>query len=31
MVRDPWENILVMLDLSKGPLKVDAQGNVLQS
>ncbi len=28
-VKDPWGNELVMLDMSKGPLRVDATGQVL--
>jgi len=29
VVRDPWGNELVLLDMSKGPLKTDDQGNVI--
>ncbi len=29
VVRDPWGNELVMLDMSKGPLRTDADGNVI--
>ncbi len=29
VVKDPWDNVLVVLDASKGLLKVDAEGNVL--
>jgi predicted enzyme related to lactoylglutathione lyase len=29
VVTDPWGNGLVLLDMSKGPLKTDAEGNVL--
>ena len=29
VVQDPWGNQLVLLDMSKGPLVTDAQGNVL--
>ncbi len=28
VVKDPWDNILVILDASKGLLKVDAEGNM---
>ncbi len=28
VVRDPWDNVLVVLDTSKGLLKVDAEGDV---
>lgn len=28
-VKDPWGNELVMLDMSKGPLRVDSTGQVL--
>lgn len=31
VVRDPWENTLVILDMSKGPLKTDRAGNVLDT
>lgn len=31
VVRDPWGNVLTMLDASKGLLKVDSAGNVLSS
>jgi catechol 2,3-dioxygenase-like lactoylglutathione lyase family enzyme len=30
VVRDPWGNALVLLDLSKGLLRTDADGNVLE-
>ena len=29
VVQDPWGNELILLDMSKGPLVTDAQGNVL--
>jgi predicted enzyme related to lactoylglutathione lyase len=29
VVEDPWRNPLVLLDISKGLLKTDAQGNVI--
>lgn len=29
VVSDPWGNVLVLLDMSKGPLKTDSTGNVL--
>ena len=29
IVKDPWGNVLTMLDTSKGLLKVDSKGNVL--
>ncbi len=29
VVRDPWGNRLVLLDMSRGPLVTDAQGNVI--
>lgn len=29
VVRDPWGNRLVLLDISKGPLSTDADGNVI--
>ncbi len=29
VVRDPWGNSLVLLDMSKGPLRVDRNGNVV--
>lgn len=29
VVSDPWGNPLVLLDMSKGPLKTDAQKNVI--
>ena len=29
VVKDPWGNVLTMLDTSKGLLKVDSKGNVL--
>lgn len=31
VVEDPWKNRLVVLDMTKGPLKTDAQGNVVDS
>ncbi len=31
VVKDPWDNVLVILDTSKGLLKVDAEGNVLET
>jgi lactoylglutathione lyase len=31
VVKDPWDNVLVILDTSKGLLKVDEEGNVLSS
>ena len=31
MIEDPWQNRLVILDLSKGSLRTDAEGNVLES
>lgn len=31
VVRDPWDNVLVILDTSKGLLRVDAAGNVQES
>ncbi len=30
VVCDPWGNHLVLLDMSKGPLRTDPQGNVLE-
>ena len=30
-VSDPWGNTLVLLDMSKGPLKTDSDGNVIDS
>lgn len=30
VVADPWGNVLVLLDQSKGPLRVDADGNVIR-
>lgn len=30
VVRDPWDNELVILDLSAGPLQVDAEKNVAE-
>ncbi len=30
VVEDPWENVLVVLDTSKGLLKADTKGNVLE-
>ncbi len=30
VVADPWGNSLVLLDMSKGPLRTDSAGNVLQ-
>ncbi len=29
VVKDPWDNSLVLLDMSKGPLRTDAAGNVV--
>lgn len=29
VVEDPWGNPLVLLDMSKGPLQTDANGNVI--
>lgn len=29
-VKDPWGNELVLLDMSKGPLKVDQRGRVVE-
>ena len=29
VLEDPWGNPLVLLDISKGPLKTDADGNVI--
>ena len=29
VVRDPWDNVLVLLDMSKGKLVTDADGNVI--
>jgi predicted enzyme related to lactoylglutathione lyase len=29
VVGDPWGNALVLLDMSKGALKTDSEGNVL--
>lgn len=29
VVRDPWDNQLVLLDMSKGPLQTDAHGMVV--
>src|SRR5262245_610558 len=29
VVADPWGNVLVLLDMSKGPLRTDAEGNVI--
>ena len=29
VLEDPWGNPLVLLDMSKGPLKTDADGNVM--
>jgi catechol 2,3-dioxygenase-like lactoylglutathione lyase family enzyme len=31
VVRDPWGNALVLLDLSRGLLRTDADGNVLDA
>ncbi len=31
VVEDPWDNVLVILDTSKGLLKVDAEGNVMET
>ena len=30
VVRDPWGNVLTMLDMSKGALRTDADGNVIE-
>ena len=30
VVRDPWSNALVLLDMSRGPLVTDAEGRVIQ-
>ena len=30
VVADPWGNTLVLLDVSKGPLRTDAEGNVVE-
>jgi predicted enzyme related to lactoylglutathione lyase len=30
VVRDPFGNILVLLDMTKGPLRTDAAGNVVE-
>ncbi len=30
VVKDPWNNVLVILDASKGLLKVDTEGNVVK-
>ncbi len=30
VVSDPWGNRLVLLDMSKGPLKTDENGNVIE-
>jgi predicted enzyme related to lactoylglutathione lyase len=30
MIEDPWQNRLVILDASKGSLRTDAEGNVLE-
>ena len=29
VLRDPWANVLVILDMSKGALETDADGNVV--
>ena len=29
VVQDPWGNALVLLDMTKGPLRTDADGNVV--
>lgn len=29
VVQDPWGNTLVLLDMSKGALQTDAEGNVI--
>ena len=29
VLEDPWGNPLVLLDMTKGPLKTDADGNVI--
>ena len=29
VIADPWGNRLVLLDMSRGPLKTDAEGNVV--
>ena len=29
VIEDPWQNRLVILDASKGPLRTDAEGNVI--
>jgi predicted enzyme related to lactoylglutathione lyase len=29
VLEDPWGNPLVLLDMSKGPLKTDSDGNVI--
>jgi predicted enzyme related to lactoylglutathione lyase len=31
MIEDPWQNRLVILDSSKGSLRTDAEGNVIES
>ena len=30
VVSDPWGNVLVLLDMSKGPLRRDREGNVVE-
>ena len=30
LLRDPWGNPLVILDMSKGPLRTDSHGNVIE-
>lgn len=29
-LRDPWGNVLLILDMSKGPLRTDPAGNVIE-
>ena len=31
VIEDPWQNRLVILDSSKGSLRTDAEGNVIES
>jgi lactoylglutathione lyase len=31
MIEDPWQNRLVILDSSKGSLRADAEGNVIDA
>jgi predicted enzyme related to lactoylglutathione lyase len=31
VLEDPWQNRLVILDSSKGPLRTDAEGNVIKN